>query len=600
MFRVPGDVQPEPRDFGVFKVFLDERVAWLVMDRPGRSENAIGIDFQESIARATEYICDEYGKGHCSLCVLTSNKKRFCVGADISEFYHSTDVTELYARVTAGKAAFAKLSALPVPTVAAINGDALGGGLELALACDYRVALSSNKCNLGLPEVKLGVVPGLGGTVRLPQLIGIQNTMLYVLQGKSMKAKKALSIGLVDKLVPDSEGETGRFLTEVREYALSRLDKPKPPQGRSAGWLDWALATRALGRHVLARQTLRSLDHSTKGRYPAPYKAFESIMNAFREPDLQKALEFESRCFVEACVSPQAKALMSLFFLQERCKKLDAHPAHFASADAGACASVGVVGAGPGAASIGYWIAKSGLGCVVVQDATAEAAAEARAAVQRVFDEQLKAKRLDTAAHSAGLSRVSTTAGGGLKACAVVIQTGAQQSTESVRQLLRGLEAEGGTSQDTVFAADSDGPGIAELAAVAKHPENVVGMRFLQPAAPMSVVEIVKLESTSARATATAYKLALDLGKLPVVVRHSPGLLVDRILGTFTAEGRVAVQEGADPKLVQKVAADFGLLEGPYKKRSGLLIALLRAVAWRSFLSAHAPSLSSARHRVPD
>ena len=182
-FKVPAVVQPEPKDFGVFKVYIDGQMfAWLVMDRPGKSENAIGADFQESILKATKYIREQHDAGNCKLCILTSAKKRFCVGADITEFYHTTERKSLTDRIAAGKKAMKSLTDLPIPTVAAINGDALGGGLEIALACDYRVAAASNKHNLGLPEVMLGVLPGLGGTVRMPKLIGIQNALQYVLQ----------------------------------------------------------------------------------------------------------------------------------------------------------------------------------------------------------------------------------------------------------------------------------------------------------------------------------------------------------------------------------------------------------------------------------
>eukprot|EP00668_Euglena_longa_P011273 GGOE01013664.1.p1 GENE.GGOE01013664.1~~GGOE01013664.1.p1 ORF type:complete len:785 (-),score=193.75 GGOE01013664.1:194-2521(-) len=566
-FRVPAMIQPEAKEFGVFKVYMDGQLfAWLVMDRPGKSENAIGLDFQDSIIKAAAYITEEYQKGNCKVCILTSAKKRFCVGADITEFYGSTDKADLLQRLVAGKAAMKKLSTLPLPTLAAINGDALGGGLELALACDYRVVAASAKHNLGLPETMLGVVPGLGGTVRTPRLIGLQNALTYILPGKNMKPAKAKSMGLVDSLLEDEdrfEGEN-RFLGAVRLYAGTLADKPKSSGIRKESWMDWFLARTPVGRYVVTQQTLKTLEKTTKGRYPAPYKAFESIMTTVRMKDIDKALEVESQSFADMCVSAQCKSLMSLFFLQERCKKMDTQEAHFSSQDAVDAKTIAVLGAGVMGSGIAHWAAKSKISCVM-KDINDEAVQKGLKFVKGQFDSQLKSKKLDAEAHKALVARVKGTLNNAdLKGCNVIIEA-AVEVMEIKKKMVQELEAAGILDGKTIFATNTSALSINELASVSKYPECIVGMHFFNPVAKMPLIEVIKGEKTSRKAAATVYKLALDMGKFPVVVKDGPGFLVNRILGIYMSEAGQMLLQGADPVKVDKKILDFGMPMGPFR-----------------------------------
>jgi len=548
-------------------VYMDGKMmAWLVMDRPGKSENAIGLDFQDSIEKATAYIEEEYQKGNCKVCILTSAKKRFCVGADITEFYQTTNKSELAGRLVAGKAAMKKLTALPIPTVAAINGDALGGGLEIALACDYRVAATSSKHNLGLPEVMLGVIPGLGGTVRTPKLIGIQNALTYVLQGKNMKTSKAKSIGLVDALVEDEDRYPGenRFLGGVRTYAGTVMDKKRPELGKKVGWADWFLGCTPPGRFIVTQQTLKTLDKATKGRYPAPYRAFESVMNAAKTSDLDSAMEVESNGFMDMCVTAQSKAMMSLFFLQERCKKMETQAAHFAAEDAVKTNTVGVLGAGVMGSGIAHWAAKNKLR-TVMKDISEEAVAKGMAFIQGEFDGQLKKKRLDKEAHRAALDRVvGTVSNDELKDCAVIIEA-AVEIMDIKKKMVQELESSGVLNGNSIFATNTSALSITELASVSKHPENIVGMHFFNPVGKMPLVEVIVGAKTSRKAAATVYKLALDMGKFPVVVKDAPGFLVNRVLGIYMSEAGQMLIQGCDPVKVDKMVVEFGMPMGPFR-----------------------------------
>jgi len=535
------------------------------MDRPGKSENAIGLDFQDSIIKATQYISEEYKKGNCKVCILTSAKKRFCVGADITEFYQLMDKSELLSRLKAGKAAMKHLTSLPLPTLAAINGDALGGGLEIALACDYRAVAAAPKHNLGLPEVMLGVVPGLGGTVRTPRLIGLQNSLTYILPGKSMKPSKAKSIGLVDALLEDEdrvEGEN-RFFAEVRTYAGKLVDKPKPKM-RKESWMDWALARTPVGRYFVTKKTLESLDKNTKGKFPAPYKAFESIMQTVRMKDIDKAMEVESQSFAEMCVTAQCKSLMSLFFLQERSKKLDTQATHFAPTDAIQVKKVGVIGAGVMGSGIAHWAAHSKLSSVMI-DVNDEAVQKGLKFVQEQFDGQLKKKKLDAEGHKAAIARVQgTVKNDDLRGCAVIIEA-AVELMDVKKKMVQELEAAGILDGKTIFATNTSALSITELATVSKYPECIVGMHFFNPVGKMPLIEVVKGAKTSRQAAATVYKLALDMGKTPVVVQDGPGFLVNRLLGIYMSEAGQMLLQGADPVKVDKKVVAFGMPMGPFR-----------------------------------
>eukprot|EP00992_Anisonema_acinus_P008173 TRINITY_DN4249_c0_g1_i1.p1 TRINITY_DN4249_c0_g1~~TRINITY_DN4249_c0_g1_i1.p1 ORF type:complete len:772 (-),score=226.59 TRINITY_DN4249_c0_g1_i1:118-2433(-) len=557
----------EQKDFGVFKVFVDQsKIAWLVMDRPGKSENAIGSDFQGSVDQATAYIRGQHSKGAVKAAVLTSAKKRFCVGADVTEFYMLTekDRPELTKRLENGRNSMKQLTSLPCPTIAAINGDALGGGLEIALACDYRVA-AEGKYNLGLPEVMLGVIPGLGGTVRLPKLIGLQAGLQHVLQAKNVKPEKAKKLKLVNEVVGAGdryEGEN-RFMNGVRGYVFKVMEKPKP-KSKKPNWMDWALGSTPVGRKVVTDQTVKQLNKATRGKYPAPYKAFESIMNAVLEKKEDKALAFESACFEEMCVSAQSKSMMSLFFLQERCKKMESQAAHFDASDAVPCKKFAVLGAGVMGSGIAHWASKNKIECYL-KDISDSAVDAGMKFVKSEFDAALKKKKMDAQSHKAALARVTAgTSNEGLKDCKVIIEA-AVEVMDIKKKMVTELENEGYFNKDTIFATNTSALSIDELAEHSKFPENVVGMHFFNPVGRMPLLEVVKGKKTSRAAAATVYKLALDMGKFPIVVQDGPGFLVNRVLGIYMSEAGRMLNEGADPAKVDKAILDFGMPMGPYR-----------------------------------
>jgi 3-hydroxyacyl-CoA dehydrogenase/enoyl-CoA hydratase/3-hydroxybutyryl-CoA epimerase len=558
-------VQPKPVDFGVFQVYMDGKMfAWLVMDRPGKSVNAIGNDFDESITKATEFLQEQYAKGTYKVVVLTSGKKSFCVGADVTEVFPVTNKEEIRTRLANGRKAMKRIADLKAPTVAAINGEALGGGLEIALACDYRIA--SSKAKLGLPEVMLGVIPGLGGTVRMPKLVGIQNALQFILQAKQLKADKAKKAGLIDAVVDDNDRfkQENRFFMEARTFAgkMSLLGKKKKDKPKS--WQEWFLSETPIGRKIVTDQTLKTLNKATGGKYPAPYKAFESIMNAVIEKNIDKAIEFESECFAEMCVSPQSKSLMSLFFLQDRCKRLEAQSAHFSPKDVIPVKEFGLLGAGVMGSGIAHWAAKSKLK-VYMKDINDAAVKKGLAFVQGEFEKDLKKKKLTNDGFKEAVGRVK---GGitndGLKSCKVIIE-GAVEVMSIKKKIVEELENEGIFTKDVIFATNTSALSVNELAAASKFPEMVVGMHFFNPVARMLLVEVVKGVKSSPKAVATVYKMALDMGKFPIVCTDGPGFLVNRCLGIYMGEAGRMLDEGCDPEKVDKQIVEFGMPMGPFR-----------------------------------
>ena len=464
--------------------------------------------------------------------------------------------------VDLGHAVFSRLAALPVPAVAVIHGVCLGGGLELALACDWRVASDDPATRLGLPETQLGILPAWGGSVRLPRLVGLPAALDLVLSGKRLAAKQALRIGLVDTV---SHAE---YLEAAALRLLSRGKRPAArPRALNLPGLRRLVALRARSA-VLAR---------TRGHYPAPLRAIEVCTAALGRPPAD-GFALEKDAFLDLASGPVARHLVDLFFQRERVKKsavASSRPPHppLAPAPAPHPHPAAVVGAGVMGAGIAQWLAAHGRP-VRLQDVSPDALARGLAHIEKLTAEARRRHLLASVEARAALDRVvPIEPDTGLVDVDFVIEAAAEK-LDVKQAIFRRLEAR--SSPDTILATNTSALSIDAIADGLAHPARVIGLHFFNPVHRMPLVEIVRGPRTSAATVEAARRLALSIDKLPVVVRDRPGFLVNRVLIPGLVEAIRLFRSGVPVRAIDEALLDFGLPMGPLRLADevGLDIAL--------------------------
>jgi 3-hydroxyacyl-CoA dehydrogenase/enoyl-CoA hydratase/3-hydroxybutyryl-CoA epimerase len=474
--------------------------------------------------------------------ILTSAKaKIFIAGADLNSFANADEQT-LGDLVDRGHRIFTRLARLPVPSVAAINGVCLGGGLEIALACDWRVASTDKSTKLGLPETQLGILPAWGGSVRLPKLIGLPAALGLILTGKQLVAAQALKLGVVDDVThPEYLLDAARKL-----LGLGKRKRTKAP-----GW-----TSRAPLISFVAAKARRDVMSKTRGHYPAPLKAIEVCAAAVGEP-LEAGLKAERAAFLELVRTPQCRNLMNVFFLQERAKKLavpDVTPQPVRRA--------AVIGAGTMGAGIAQWVSARGLP-VRMKDVSPEALARGMNAIQNVYADAVKRKVFTLAEATAGLDRVTPIhVELPMRDVDLVIEA-ALEKLDVKQDVFRRLESQVGPS--TVLATNTSAISIDTIADALQRPERLVGLHFFNPVHRMQLVEVVRGPRTSPAALATAVQFAKSIGKLPVIAKDSPGFLVNRILLPYMVEAVWLFTEGCSAEEIDRLMLDFGMPMGPLR-----------------------------------
>lgn len=586
----------------------------LHLNNESKPANIIDQQFVQDLSVALDTIDDLLKKDRkIAGCLIVSDKKNFLVGADIHSLYREVHDAKLGETVAArGQALFDRLAALPIPTVAAINELALGGGLELALACSYRV-LSANG-RVGLPEVKLGVIPGAGGTVRTPRLIGLSPSLQMILPGGTFNAKTAKARGLVDYVVSVDDSTTSNssgdrwtgehyFLNEVRKYAQRCvLYRPLPKRSniKYLSLQEKLLNNNFIGRKIVAQQALANLDKQTGGRYPAPYLALDSVYNATKTPN-QRSLMREAQNFGRAAASPESKNLMSVFFMSEDAKKVykqsrlpsmnreqvtqllkdkwsfggKVYQPRGTSGKSQPLARYGVIGAGVMGAGIGHLIVSKLIEKhthVFMKDVKEEFVKKGMSHIEELLK---KRKRLDLMKYVTGGIDMES-----LAKCDIVIEAAVEhmdikkkilQATEQewINQLQRERPGVDGATllrdAGKIFCTNTSTLSITELASVSLNPANVVGLHFFNPVHRMPLIEIVRGDKTSDETVVHCYNLSLQLGKTPIVVNDGPGFLVNRILGIFLLEAQRLMNEGFNIQQVDQIVKHFGLPMGCFR-----------------------------------
>lgn len=484
----------------------------------------------------------------------------FVVGADIHWLYPVTDPRTVLTSLSDIHKLLDRIAALPVTTVSAIHGPALGGGLELALSTRLRIASDAKSTTIGLPEIKLGLLPGAGGTVRLPRLIGLQQALGIILPGGAANAKKAKRLGMVDLVLPGQDRFTGegRFFGEVRRWAMAKaLDKKPRGFKRTVTWTERFMEGTAVGRFIMHRVASQGLDKATKGKYPAPYVALRHTIDSFAMSS-RAAKVSEARAFTKLVPTSESKHMISLFFLQDAAKKI---PRNLKDATIPRVDRVAVLGAGIMGSGIAQ-LAAHKKWPVYMRDIKSEFVAGGKARVAELFD-KLVQKRKMTPQEAAGRNALVTggTSMEPVGQCDVVIE--AVSEVLKIKQIVL-AEAEKVGGPNLIFATNTSAIPITEIASTAKHPENVVGMHFFYPVHRMPLVEIIRGKETSDEAVAAVYAMSLRMGKIPAVCNDGPGFITTRMVAIFCSEATRMLSETGDILGIDKPLFDFGYPMGAF------------------------------------
>jgi len=510
-----------------------DHIAWLTLDKPGSSANVLSRAVLEELNGLLAGLERELPRG---VVVLSAKKSGFVAGADINEFTGITDEAGGYALIRPGQQVFDRLEGLPCPSVAAIHGFALGGGLELALACHYRVAVGDERLSLGLPEVQLGIHPGFGGTVRSVRVAGVRTAMQLMLTGKPLRADRALATGLIDRLVKDDE-----LRAAARELVL------RPPARRRASLLERALSSAPL-RPLLRRSLIAQVaKRAPRAHYPAPYAIIE--LWARYGAHGEAAFEAEARSIAHLFTTPTSRNLVRVFQLQDRLKSLGGK----GGAD---IRKVHVVGAGVMGGDIAAWAALRGFS-VTLQDRAAEYIEPALKRAAELFDKRVR----DPAQNAATRARLSADVeGAGVPEADLVIEA-IFESLEAKQELYARLEPR--MKPAALLATNTSSIMLEPLAEKLARPERLVGLHFFNPVAQMPLIEVVHAARTDPAVVQAATGFARRIDKLPVPCRSAPGFMVNRVLTPYMYEAMLAAQEGVPLTLIDRAALEFGMPMGP-------------------------------------
>ena len=510
-------------------------IVWLTLDKPGTSANVLSSEVLIELDGLLRPLQHNPPRG---VVIGSAKKSGFIAGADIKEFTGILDAESGYRLIRAGQQVLDRLEGLPCPTVATLHGFALGGGLELALACRYRVALGDDRLSLGLPEVLLGIHPGFGGTVRSVRIAGVRPAMEMMLTGKSLRAEAALRTGFVDKLVQDFDA----LKAAARDFIL------QPPEPRTAPFSERILSS-ALVRPFIRRALIAQVAAKKVRRehYPAPY-AMIDLWSRFGASG-PEAFEGEARSIAHLFTTDTSRNLVRVYLLQDRLKALGGK----SGAD---IKHVHVVGAGVMGGDIAAWSALRGF-TVTLQDQSLKFIEPALQRAQELFKKRLR----DPAKIAAANERLrADVEGAGVPEADVVIEAIFEQ-LEAKQDLYGRLEPR--MKPTALLATNTSSLMLEPLAAKLTRPERLVGLHFFNPVAQMQLVEIVEANSTAAEVVLTATGFARRLDKLPVPCRSAPGFIVNRVLMPYLHEAMYAAQEGVPLALIDKVAVDFGMPMGP-------------------------------------
>ena len=533
-------------------------VAVLRFDVPGEALNTLQQRFALELTAALERLS---GLEQLKAVVFSSGKPDgFIAGADIRLLRAVERAEQARELSLEGQRALQLLSGFRVPVVAAIHGACLGGGLELALCCTARVATTDSRTKFGLPEVQLGVLPGLGGTQRLPRLIGLQNALELLLTGKQIDGKRALRLGLIDELVPPA------ILLEVAVRVALERAAPATRRPSRRRWFDkarlteFALADNPLGRKLVFEQAKKKLLAQTHGNYPAPERILDVVKLGLAEGQASGLLA-EANAFGELVVTEQARSLMHVFFASTESKKdsgVDGDPAEL---EARRVRRVAVLGAGLMGAGVAYVSAVQAKVDVRLKDRDEPSLGRGLKAIRAILDDRVSARRIDENARDLTMARVTaTTDYEGFEAVDLVIEA-VFEDLALKRQVL--AETESRLGKNAIFASNTSSLPITQIAEGARRPAQVIGMHYFSPVHKMPLLEVVVTNDTAPWVTATCVEFGKRQDKTVIVVRDGAGFYTSRILGPYLSEASFLLADGVAIEPIDRALVAWGFPVGP-------------------------------------
>ncbi|HEV3260008.1 MAG TPA: 3-hydroxyacyl-CoA dehydrogenase NAD-binding domain-containing protein [Gemmataceae bacterium] len=527
-----------------------EAGAVLHLDVADRPVNVFNEQILNELEAALDHVA---GLSSLKLLGIRSDKPSgFMAGADLHQFTTIQSAAEATALSAAGQRVFDKLARLPVPTVAVIHGPCLGGGLEFALACDYRLVIDHAKTRLELPEIKLGLIPGWGGTQRLPRVIGLERALHMILGMRSVDARTALRWGLADALA-GNERDCDVALRSLAGRALQRGKRPKKGLPLLT-WRQRLLESTFLGRLLLFRGAERTLHSRVPDDMPGPWEALKAIRIGLTR-GVDAGLRFEREAIGRLATTTACRNLVTLFFLMERARKTDA-----AREGMSPIRRVGVVGAGTMGAGIAQLAAVKGFG-VVVQEVNEAALAAGVEKIEGLFRKAVERGVLSGEVAGEKLAGVGrTTSWEGFADVDLVIEAVVEE-LDKKRAIFGELSRR--TRPDAILATNTSSLSVRDLQEGVQHPERVAGLHFFNPVHKMPLVEVVRAPGTAESVIAALTQWATAVGKTPVVVGDSPGYVVNRILVPYLNEAGILVAEGMPVEQVDRAMRRFGMPMGP-------------------------------------
>jgi len=525
-----------------FTLNTTDGIAVISLDQPKSPVNVLSASMLNDFEALMDTIEQD---SEIKAAILYSAKPDCWVaGADIKEFMSMSSSEEAEQLSRNGNALLTRLSNLKKPVIAAINGATLGGGLELALACHYRIASTDKKTVFGLPEVKLGLLPGGGGTQRTFRLIGLRNALDMLLTGKNVYPFKAKKIGLVDELI-HKEG--------LLQAAIKVAQKGFKRKARKKSMLDKILEGTPFGRNFVLKKARETVSRKTRGNYPAPLKILDCVEIGL-ENGLAAGLEAESAGFAHLHSTEACKNLIGLFLAMQDNKKLRSNAKNHQ------IKSIAMIGAGFMGAGITEVSIKSAYD-VILKDISLQGLGSALKTIWSDFNQSVKRKAMGVVERDTLMSKITTTLNQeDLKEAELVIEA-VFEDIDLKQKIVADVEKTCKTN--TVFATNTSSLPVTDIAAKAKKPENIVGMHYFSPVPKMPLLEIIVTDKTSVRAKAIATNVGLDQGKTVVVVKDGPGFYTTRILSALTHEAIQVLKQGASIEFIDNAMKDWGFPVGP-------------------------------------
>lgn len=525
------------------KMVRNDGICILTFDRPGSSANIFDRRALTELGEELDSLsADSQIKG---LVLASAKRSIFIAGADIKAMSENALPEDIRSLVELGQDVMNRLATLPIPTVAAIHGAAVGGGYELCLACDYRIASTDKATKIGLPEIQLGLLPAWGGSTRLPRLIGLPKALDIILAGKTVAAKPALKRGMVDELVHKE------YLIDA---AIRILRRPKRTADKHL------LTNNALVAKAIAVRLHSQLMKKTRGHYPAVLAALDVITRGISK-SVADSLALERERILELVQGDACRNLIRIFLLQERAKK-QIIPWVGPATELKGIRNTAVIGAGVMGAGIAQWLSSRG-SPVILRDINTEQVAKGMAAISKTYKEGAKRHVFTSLEVRNGMDKIFPAPSEvPLRHVDLVIEA-AVEKLDLKKKIFQSLDKVAG--EETILATNTSALPISELAASTHQPERVLGLHFFNPVHRMQLVEIVAARQTSPEVLQRALSFVQQIGKLPVVVKDSPGFVVNRILMPYLIEAGNLFESGASIEDLDKAMLDFGMPMGPMR-----------------------------------